>query len=380
LPVVGREGVPWAGGTARRGYAMRSGRLDAFASLTVYEGCDAGFRAREHRVDLEEVDVPDELHDQLTKYLTDAHSIEVQALAQLRTAPKLAGDPQLSHIFEEHLAETEDHERLTRELLDARDASPSKLKDAVMGAGGKGFLLFARLNPDTPGKLYAHALSYEGLELASYELLARVAELAGETEVVETARRIRDEERSMMDRLEAHVDDAYAASQREHPRDDVDELLPKYLADAHAIEEQAIQLLERAPKLVEDPQLASVFADHLAETRDHAELVEERLAALGGGPNRLQDAVMRLGALNWGAFFQGHPDTPGKLTAFAYAFEHLEIGGYELLQRTGSTAGDEETVELARRILAQERHAAELLALRFDVAATASLRAVGVTV
>jgi ferritin-like metal-binding protein YciE len=322
--------------------------------------------------------VAGELHEQLTKYLTDAHSIEVQALAQLRTAPKLAGDPQLSQMFAEHLAETETHERVTRELLEARDASPSKVKDVVMGAGGKGFLLFARLNPDTPGKLFAHALSYEGLELASYELLARVAGLAGETEVVEAARRIGDDERAMLARLEAHVDEAYAASQREHPRDDVEELLPKYLADAHAIEEQAIQLLERAPKLVEDPELASVFADHLAETRDHAELVEERLSALGGGPNRLQDAVLRLGALNWGAFFQGQPDTPGKLTAFAYAFEHLEIGGYELLQRVATTAGDEATVDVVRRILAQERHAAELLASRFEIAATASLRAAGV--
>ena len=47
-----------------------------------------------------------------------------------------------------------------------------------MRLGGKGFLLFARLQPDTPGKLLAHALSYEALELAAYELLARVAERA----------------------------------------------------------------------------------------------------------------------------------------------------------------------------------------------------------
>ena len=31
--------------------------------------------------------MPDDIHGQLTKYLTDAHSIEVQALAQLHTAP-----------------------------------------------------------------------------------------------------------------------------------------------------------------------------------------------------------------------------------------------------------------------------------------------------
>jgi hypothetical protein len=30
--------------------------------------------------------------EQLVKYLTDAHSVEEQALAQLRTAPDIAGD------------------------------------------------------------------------------------------------------------------------------------------------------------------------------------------------------------------------------------------------------------------------------------------------
>jgi ferritin-like metal-binding protein YciE len=322
-----------------------------------------------------------DLNEQVTKYLTDAHSIEVQALAQLRSAPGLAGDPQLSHMFEEHLAETEGHERMTRELLEARDAGPSKVKDTVMAAGGKGFLLFARLNPDTPGKLFAHSLSYEGLELASYELLARVAERAGEQDVVDVASRIRAEERAMIERLESVVDVAFEASMRAHPRDDVNELLPKYLADAHAIEEQAIELLEKAPALVEDEALAAIFLDHLAETRDHEELVESRIEAVGGdGPNRLQDALLRLGALNWGMFFQSHPDTPGKLTAFAYAFEHLEIGGYELLKRVASRAGDAETVAAVETILTQERGAAERIAGGFDSAVTASLRALGVAV
>ena len=87
---------------------------------------------------------------------------------------------------------------------------------------------------------------------------------------------------------------------------------------------------------------------------------------------------MRLGALNWGAFFQAHPDTPGKLAAFARAFEYLEVGGYEQLKRVAKRAGDEETASLVERILAQEREAAERIAGAFDQALTASLDAVGV--
>jgi ferritin-like metal-binding protein YciE len=319
-----------------------------------------------------------DLDEQLTKYLTDAHSIEMQALAQLRTAPDIAGAPVLAEAFRAHLDETEGHERTTRELLEQRGEKPSKLKDAVMALGGKGFLLFARLQPDTPGKLFAHALSYEALELASYELLRRVAERAGDDDAAQAAARIGGEERSMMERLESHVDAAVGAALEAHPRDELQTLVTKYLADAHAIEEQAIALLERAPGLVDNGELESVFADHLSETREHAELVQSRLSARGGAPSSLKDAALRLGALNWGAFFQGHPDTPGKLVAFAYAFEHLEIGGYEQLKRVAGAAGDDETGQVVETILAEERNAATLLAGSFDVAVTESLRAVGV--
>ena len=76
-----------------------------------------------------------EITEQLTKYLTDAHSIEEQALAQLRTAPEIAGDPELSAAYREHLRETEGHERLVRDLLEAHGAKPSRTKDVVMAVG-----------------------------------------------------------------------------------------------------------------------------------------------------------------------------------------------------------------------------------------------------
>src|SRR5919204_2595295 len=186
-----------------------------------------------------------DIREQLTKYLADAHSIEEQALAQLRTAPKLAGAPELSEAYQQHFVETEGHERRVRELLEARGAKPSRTKDVVMAVGGRGFLLFARVQPDTPGKLHAHALSYEALEVSSYELLRRVAERAEEDDVIEAAHQIGQQERDMMQRLEATYDLAVDASLRELSPGDLREQLRKYLADAHAIEEQAIQLLER---------------------------------------------------------------------------------------------------------------------------------------
>jgi ferritin-like metal-binding protein YciE len=318
--------------------------------------------------------------EQLTKYLTDAHSIEEQALQQLRRAPDLAGEPRIAAAFREHLAETEGHERLVRGLLEARGASPNVVKDVVMRAGGLGFLLFARLQPDTPGKLLAHAYSYEALEFAAYDLLARVAELAAEDgEVADTAKRIGGEERAMQERLAGFFDAAVDASLRALDDDARRERVLKYLSDAHAIEAQAIELLERGPQLAGDERLAQLYEEHLEETLDQRDLIEARLHALGGQPNTVKDAAMRLGALNWGLFFRAHPDTPGKLAAFAFAFEHLEIAGYEQLKRVAERAGDDGTVQAAETILEQERAAAARIEALFDRAVAASLEAVGVS-
>jgi ferritin-like metal-binding protein YciE len=316
--------------------------------------------------------------DQLTKYLTDAHSIEEQALRQLERAPDIAGDEELARVFREHLAETERQEQLVRNRLEALDASPSRIKDAVMSAGGFAFVLFAKSQPDTPGKLTAHAYSYEHLELAGYELLMRVAERVSDGETAQVARQIRDEEQAMADRLAGNFDRAVDASLREVDPEDLGEQLDKYLADAHAIEAQAIQLLQRGPKIAGSPLLERLYAEHLDETTEQQQAVRERLEARGGSPNKLQDAAMRLGALNWGTFFQAQPDTPGKLAAFAFAFEHLEIGGYEQLLRVARRAGDGETAAVCERILSEERAMAQRLSGAFDQAVEASLKAQGI--
>lgn len=316
--------------------------------------------------------------EQVVKYLTDAHAIEEQALPQMKAAPRIVDDERLAEIFRVHLEETELQEQRVRERLEALDASPSRLKDVVMKAGGAGFALFAKSQPDSPGKLVAHALSYEHLELASYELLIRVAERAGDGETADVARRNRDEEQAMANRLEESFDAAVEASLAEKEADDLEEELVTYLGDAHALEAQAIQLLELGPRMAGDPATAKVYSDHLAESRSHQTIVAARLEEHGAGPSKLKDAALRLGALNWGGFFKAQPDTPGKLAAFVYAYEHLEIGGYEQLKRVAERAGDAKTVRVAEEIIVQERAAAATVALEFDRAVEASLRAQGI--
>jgi ferritin-like metal-binding protein YciE len=323
--------------------------------------------------------MPDTIEEQLIKHLTDAHSIEEQALAQMRVAPRIAGDPELAQAFREHIVETEEHERRVRARLEAHGADPSKVKDLLGKAGAVGMVLFARSQPDTPGKLTAHAYSYEHMELAAYDLLALVAERAGDSETVETARSIREQEAAMAGRLSDRFDRAVEASLRDVSPDDVGEQLNKYLADAHAIEAQAIQLLSLGPKIAGEPGLSSVLASHLEETRAQQEAVAERLRLRGGRPSRFKDIALRGGGVNLGGFFGAQPDTPAKLAGFAFAFEHLEIAAYEQLQRVARRAGDEETAALAERICGEERAAAAAVRERFEPAVEASLRAQGVT-
>lgn len=302
--------------------------------------------------------MPNDLDQQLSIYLTDAHAIELQALAQVERAQKVAGDPEIAKVFAKHVRETKRHRLYIEDRLRARSWAPVPQKDLAGKLTGVGMAMFARFAPDTPGKLVAHAYSYERMEMTVYELLARLAARAGDGETALTARMIQKDERTMADRLVALFDRAVDASVSVLDTDDVGEQLDTYLADAHAIETEAMKLLKKAPSLVGSSALAEAFEKHLEETEQHRALLETRLQARGASPSTMKDAALRMGAVNLGVLLKSQVDAPAKLAAFTYAFEHLEIAGYELLKRVAMRAGDDATAATAQGILLQERAAA----------------------
>ena len=313
------------------------------------------------------------IDDQLTKYLTDVHSIEVQALEQMKVAPRLAGGGGLVVAFHGHRDETRAHERLVRQELQRRGADTSRLKDVAGRVGGWAMVAFARVNPDTPGKLVAHAFSYEHMELAAYDLLGRVARRADDRHVAALAKVIGDQERAMGERLAECFDEAVNASLHRSAGDDIRSTLVSYLTDARAIEAQGVVLLESGARFAGVHALTDVLREHLDETRGHQRLLEDRLRAHDAKPSRFQNTAFGIGGANLGAFFAAQPDTPVKLAGFAYAFEHLEIAAYELLRRVAVRAADEETVAVAEQILAEEHRAAEQVAATWDAAVDAVL-------
>lgn len=312
----------------------------------------------------------------MVHFLSDMYSVEQQALAQLVSAPDMAGDGKLAADFALHQGETEHQAELVRERLEAHGGSPSAIKDAVMKLGGKGFLLFAQVQPETPGRLVVHAYAYEAMEWAGYEMLARFAEAASDDATFQMAEAIGAEERTMMHRLEEGFTAAEMASHSGMTVKELKDRILTHLAEVHAFESQGIQLLKKSESIGGNDSLETLYTQLLNETHAHARAVEQRLESLGSDTSTLKDAALATGGFNWGLFFQAQSDTPAKLAAFVYAFIFLEIGGYELLKRTAERAGDSETVRLCEEMVTVKRVMAQRLARAFDTAVEATLEAV----
>ncbi len=145
------------------------------------------------------------------------------------------------------------------------------------------------------------------------------------------------------------------------PAEDIQEQLVKYLTDAHSTEENAITQLRAGAESVDDEALAGAFRQHLAETEEHERLIRGRLDAYESSPSKLKDLAQKGGAMLTGSVAKSAPDTSGKMAIQAYAFEHLEIATYRMLRQVAERAGDNETAQVAGRILRQEQLAASKL-------------------
>jgi ferritin-like metal-binding protein YciE len=154
----------------------------------------------------------EDITSELVDALADAHAMEKQSLTTLMAAKKVAGDPQLEALYAGHIVETERHVELVEARLEAHDESRSLMKDLAgrVSALALGTGVVAQKN--TPVKLVAVAYGYENYEVASYELLRKIAERAGDSETVEMCDRILVNERQAVEKLGASYDLALQAA------------------------------------------------------------------------------------------------------------------------------------------------------------------------
>jgi ferritin-like metal-binding protein YciE len=137
------------------------------------------------------------LEEKLVEYIDDAYAMEQNVLRMLDGMIGTTKDPQMKRALERHKSQTEKQAERLEECLQEHGASPSMVKEAggVMGALMKSVVDVAR--NDSAGRNARDGFATEHMEIASYEMLERVAKMAGDTKTAQVARQNREEEEAM---------------------------------------------------------------------------------------------------------------------------------------------------------------------------------------
>lgn len=168
----------------------------------------------------------EDIHSQLIKYLKSAHGMEKQAEKLLAKGRKIAGDDEIAAIYRAHHMQTAEHVRYIAERLEAHGAEPSKTQDVAMQAGALAIGAVAHAAPDTPVKLATTAFAFENFEIASYRMLRRVAERAGDQDTVAVVDRILEEEEAAAELVAGTFDRALEVALGEQPQSPVISVTP----------------------------------------------------------------------------------------------------------------------------------------------------------
>lgn len=136
---------------------------------------------------------------------------------------------------------------------------------------------------------------------------------------------------------------------------DLNETLNQWLRDAHAMEEQAEQMLDTQASRIENyPELAARIRQHLDETHTQRERLERCLERRGAGTSTMKDMAAKLGAMMQGMATMMAGDEVMKGVHSSYAFEHFEIATYRILVAAAEVAGDTETARVCAEICKEE--------------------------
>jgi ferritin-like metal-binding protein YciE len=135
------------------------------------------------------------------KHLDEAVAMEQNVLRMLDGMISTTEDDEIRGVLRQHRLETEAHSSRMQKRLEAHGASPSRVREAggLLGALMKSVVDIAR--GEKAGRNARDGFATEHMEIASYELLARIAERAGDEETATAAREIIEEEQRMADQI-----------------------------------------------------------------------------------------------------------------------------------------------------------------------------------
>ena len=156
-----------------------------------------------------------ELKTQLIKHIDEAYAMEQNVLRMLDGMISTTDDPEILDALEHHKMQTQGHADRMKARLEAHDAQPSTVRQmtGVMQALAKMPLDMVR--GEKAGRNARDGFATEHMEIASYELLRRVAQRAGDEETARVAGEIIDEEKAMADIISENWDKFAELSLRE---------------------------------------------------------------------------------------------------------------------------------------------------------------------
>jgi ferritin-like metal-binding protein YciE len=133
------------------------------------------------------------------------------------------------------------------------------------------------------------------------------------------------------------------------------ENLLDWLRDAHAMEQQAEQMLSAQAKRIENyPELKARIEQHIRETQGQKERLELRIKELGSSPSTLKDIGGKLMAFGQAVGGMAMTDEVVKGAMSGYVFENVEIGMYTVLAAAARAVGDSQTLVIAEQNLKEE--------------------------
>ncbi|HSP74285.1 MAG TPA: DUF892 family protein [Gaiellaceae bacterium] len=174
---------------------------NGFEGRATLFGVELGrFRMTRERSEMSDV------KEQLVKHIDEAYAMEQNVLRMLDGMISTTDDPEIVRELEHHKVQTEGHAERMKERLSANGGTPSMVKElgGILGALVKMPLDVAR--GEKAGRNARDGYATEHMEIASYELLARIAERAGDEETVRACREIVEEEREMARTIEQSWD------------------------------------------------------------------------------------------------------------------------------------------------------------------------------
>jgi ferritin-like metal-binding protein YciE len=146
------------------------------------------------------------LDEQLVKHIDEAYAMEQNVLRMLDGMISTTDDPEILDALEHHKMQTQGHAERMKARLEAHDAQPSGIKQVggILQALAKVPLDMVR--GEKAGRNARDGFATEHLEIASYELLRRIAERAGDEETARVATEIIEEEKAMADVISENWD------------------------------------------------------------------------------------------------------------------------------------------------------------------------------